>query len=206
LERFDGQAKPGRPKPLCGRPASFLQTWAGIESRNNVSGDSRSGRRWRRAGCGRSRGCWRSARFPAALDSQLEGTDRPCDRDQNPASHCSNEQRHRRRHPGRRHPARDLPGSHGRLRGHDHPLLHRTQIRDDTLRIHPALPDQLDEVALCSNYREQPIRIELSKTRLRLTLRYGGANPIKVLIEEHLQHSHPDKHEAFQSESSTERR
>jgi trehalose/maltose hydrolase-like predicted phosphorylase len=59
------------------------------------------------------------------------------------------------------------------------------EIRDDTLRIHPALPDQLDEVAFSINYREQPIRIELNRTRLRLALRPGDTNPIKVIIEGH---------------------
>ncbi|HSO91402.1 MAG TPA: glycosyl hydrolase family 65 protein [Arthrobacter sp.] len=59
------------------------------------------------------------------------------------------------------------------------------EIRNDILRIHPVLPDQLADVAFSINYREQPIRIELNKTRLRLTLRAGGANPINVIIEGH---------------------
>lgn len=45
------------------------------------------------------------------------------------------------------------------------------------------LPDQLADVAFSVDYREQPIRIELNKARLRLTLRADGAKPIKVIIE-----------------------
>lgn len=59
------------------------------------------------------------------------------------------------------------------------------EIRDDILRIHPALPDQLTDVTFSINYREQPIRIEINKTRLRLALRAGGAKPINVIIEGH---------------------
>lgn len=59
------------------------------------------------------------------------------------------------------------------------------EIRNDILRIHPVLPDQLADVAFSINYRDQPIRIELNKTRLRLALRAGGANPIDVIIEGH---------------------
>ncbi|MBE4716712.1 glycoside hydrolase family 65 protein [Pseudarthrobacter sp. AB1] len=59
------------------------------------------------------------------------------------------------------------------------------EIRDDILRLHPALPDQLTDVAFSINYREQPIRIEINKTRLRLALRAGGAKPINVIIEGH---------------------
>jgi len=58
------------------------------------------------------------------------------------------------------------------------------EIRNDILRIHPVLPDQLDDVAFSINYRDQPIRIELNKTSLRLALRAGGgAHPINVIIE-----------------------
>ena len=59
------------------------------------------------------------------------------------------------------------------------------EIRDDILRIHPTLPDQLTDLTFSINYREQIIRIEITKTRLRLTLRAGGTRRVNVIIEGH---------------------
>ncbi|HEX9227233.1 MAG TPA: glycosyl hydrolase family 65 protein, partial [Arthrobacter sp.] len=59
------------------------------------------------------------------------------------------------------------------------------EIRDDILRIHPVLPAQVSGVAFSIIYRDQPIRIELNSTSLRLALRAGGAEPINVLVEGH---------------------
>ena len=57
------------------------------------------------------------------------------------------------------------------------------EIRDDVLWLHPVLPAELDEVAFSINYRDQPIRLELTPTTLRLRLRAGGAAPIVVRVE-----------------------
>ncbi|HSP75567.1 MAG TPA: beta-phosphoglucomutase family hydrolase [Cryobacterium sp.] len=57
------------------------------------------------------------------------------------------------------------------------------EIRDDMLWLHPVLPKELAEVTFSINYREQPIRLELTPGNLRLQLRAGGATPIRVRIE-----------------------
>ena len=57
------------------------------------------------------------------------------------------------------------------------------EIRDDVLWLHPVLPAELDEVAFSINYRDQPIRLELTPATLRVRLRTGGAAPITVRVE-----------------------
>ena len=57
------------------------------------------------------------------------------------------------------------------------------EIREDMLWLHPVLPKELAEVTFSINYREQPIRLELTPGNLRLQLREGGATPIRVRIE-----------------------
>jgi trehalose/maltose hydrolase-like predicted phosphorylase len=57
------------------------------------------------------------------------------------------------------------------------------EIRDDMLWLHPVLPPELTKVVFAINYREQPIRLELTASNLRLQLSPGGATPIKVRIE-----------------------
>jgi len=57
------------------------------------------------------------------------------------------------------------------------------EIRDDMLWLHPVLPTQLDKIAFSINYREQPIRLEVTPGNLRLQLPSGGARPIRVRVE-----------------------
>jgi beta-phosphoglucomutase family hydrolase len=57
------------------------------------------------------------------------------------------------------------------------------EIRENMLWLHPVLPAELARVAFSINYREQPIRLELTASNLRLHLRAGGATPIRVRIE-----------------------
>ena len=57
------------------------------------------------------------------------------------------------------------------------------EIRADMLWLHPVLPRELAEVTFSINYREQPIRLELTPGNLRLQLRAGGATPIRVRVE-----------------------
>ncbi|MCY7288429.1 MAG: hypothetical protein LH624_09330 [Cryobacterium sp.] len=57
------------------------------------------------------------------------------------------------------------------------------EIRADMLWLHPVLPKELAEVTFSINYREQPIRLELTPGNLRLQLRAGGATPIRVRVE-----------------------
>ena len=57
------------------------------------------------------------------------------------------------------------------------------EIRNDMLWLHPVLPPELAGVAFTVSYREQPIRLELTATSLRLTLPAGGATPITVMVE-----------------------
>ncbi len=56
------------------------------------------------------------------------------------------------------------------------------EVRDDKLWLHPVLPEELTAVAFSIHYREHPIRLELSATRLRLRLR-GGVTPITVVVD-----------------------
>ncbi len=57
------------------------------------------------------------------------------------------------------------------------------EFRDNKLWLHPVLPAELTEVAFTINYREQPIRLELTAAKLRLHLHGGGATPITVKVE-----------------------
>ena len=57
------------------------------------------------------------------------------------------------------------------------------EIREDKLWLHPVLPAELAQVVFTINYREQPIRLEVTATTLRLSLHAGGAMPITVRVE-----------------------
>jgi trehalose/maltose hydrolase-like predicted phosphorylase len=57
------------------------------------------------------------------------------------------------------------------------------EIRDDKLWLHPVLPAELASVAFTINYREQPIRLEVTATNLRLHVRAGGSTSITVMVE-----------------------
>ncbi|MHB1173023.1 MAG: beta-phosphoglucomutase family hydrolase [Lacisediminihabitans sp.] len=57
------------------------------------------------------------------------------------------------------------------------------EIRDDMLWLHPVLPPELTEVSFTINYREQPIRLQLTPAGLRLHLQAAGASPIRVMVE-----------------------
>jgi trehalose/maltose hydrolase-like predicted phosphorylase len=57
------------------------------------------------------------------------------------------------------------------------------EFREDMLWLHPALPAELARVVFTINYREQPIRLEVTATTLRLRLHAGGATPIRVRVE-----------------------
>ena len=57
------------------------------------------------------------------------------------------------------------------------------EIREDMLWLHPVLPAELARVVFTINYREQPIRLEVTATTLRLRLHAGGATPIRVRVE-----------------------
>lgn len=57
------------------------------------------------------------------------------------------------------------------------------EIREDKLWLHPVLPAELAQVVFTINYREQPIRLEVTATTLSLRLHAGGATPITVRVE-----------------------
>lgn len=57
------------------------------------------------------------------------------------------------------------------------------EFRDDMLWLHPVLPAELAEVSFTINYREQPIRLTVTATTLRLHLSAGGASPIRIVVE-----------------------
>jgi HAD superfamily hydrolase (TIGR01509 family) len=57
------------------------------------------------------------------------------------------------------------------------------ETRDAVLRLHPELPDELTRAIFEIAYHGQPIRIELTPTRVRLSLHSGSHQPTKVCIE-----------------------
>jgi trehalose/maltose hydrolase-like predicted phosphorylase len=57
------------------------------------------------------------------------------------------------------------------------------EIRDDKLWLHPVLPTELAHVAFTISYREQPIRLEVTATNLRLHVRAGGSKSVTVMVE-----------------------
>ncbi|WP_281535510.1 glycoside hydrolase family 65 protein [Cryobacterium breve] len=57
------------------------------------------------------------------------------------------------------------------------------EIRDDILWLHPVLPAELGAFSFSINYRDHPIRLELTPTNLRVTLSTGGAPPIRVRVD-----------------------
>ena len=57
------------------------------------------------------------------------------------------------------------------------------EIRENMLWLHPVLPKELAEVTFAINYREQPIRLNLTPGNVRLQLQAGSAAPIRVRVE-----------------------
>jgi trehalose/maltose hydrolase-like predicted phosphorylase len=57
------------------------------------------------------------------------------------------------------------------------------EIRQDRLWLHPVLPPELGEVSFTIYYREQPIRLEVTRANVRLRLDPTGAAPITVVVE-----------------------
>jgi len=57
------------------------------------------------------------------------------------------------------------------------------EIRDDRLWLHPALPAELAGITFTINYREQPIRLEVTATNLRLHVYAGGGTSVTVMVE-----------------------
>ncbi|MBX0300489.1 beta-phosphoglucomutase family hydrolase [Cryobacterium sp. 1639] len=58
------------------------------------------------------------------------------------------------------------------------------ETRDDMLRIHPVLPRELPAASFQIRYRDQPVDIEITQTRLRLRLHDCSATPIRVCVED----------------------
>lgn len=56
------------------------------------------------------------------------------------------------------------------------------EIRENTLWLHPALPAEISEVSFKLNYREQSIRIELTRDRLRVHIDAGRRRRIRINI------------------------
>ena len=57
------------------------------------------------------------------------------------------------------------------------------EIRDDKLWLHPLLPAELAYIDFTINYREQPIRLEVTATNLRLHVRAGGTAAVTVMVD-----------------------
>jgi beta-phosphoglucomutase family hydrolase len=57
------------------------------------------------------------------------------------------------------------------------------EIRDDKLWLHPVLPAELAWATFTINYREQPIRLEVTASNLRLHVHAGGARTVTVMVE-----------------------
>lgn len=57
------------------------------------------------------------------------------------------------------------------------------EIRDDVLLLHPVLPAHVGRLGFSIHYRQQPVRIDVDTARVRLTLRAGRAQPIRVRVE-----------------------
>ena len=57
------------------------------------------------------------------------------------------------------------------------------ETRDAVLRLHPELPDELTRAVFEIAYQGQPIRIELTPTRIRLGLHSGSHQPTHVCVE-----------------------
>jgi len=57
------------------------------------------------------------------------------------------------------------------------------EIRNDMLWLHPVLPDEVGSVNFLVYYREQPIRLHLTRGTLRLQLLAGEAPPIRVRVD-----------------------
>jgi beta-phosphoglucomutase family hydrolase len=58
------------------------------------------------------------------------------------------------------------------------------ETRDDTLRLHPLLPDKLPAAAFQLRYRGQPIDVEITHDQVRLRLHPCSVNPVRVWVED----------------------
>jgi beta-phosphoglucomutase family hydrolase len=59
------------------------------------------------------------------------------------------------------------------------------EIRSDMLWLHPLMPLEVATIAFNFYYRSQEIRLELSHTRLRISVEGGGAPPVTVMVDGH---------------------
>jgi trehalose/maltose hydrolase-like predicted phosphorylase len=57
------------------------------------------------------------------------------------------------------------------------------EIRSDMLWLHPLMPPEIDSIAFGFTYRAQDIRLELTQTRLRITVEPSGAPPVIVMVD-----------------------
>ena len=57
------------------------------------------------------------------------------------------------------------------------------EVRSGMLWLHPLLPPEIDSIAFGFTYRSQDIRLELWKTRLRITVGLSSAPPVIVMVE-----------------------
>ena len=57
------------------------------------------------------------------------------------------------------------------------------EVRSDMLWLHPLLPPEINSIAFGFTYRSQDIRLELWKTRLRITVGLSSAPPVIVMVE-----------------------
>ncbi|GAD86410.1 beta-phosphoglucomutase family hydrolase [Nocardia asteroides NBRC 15531] len=58
------------------------------------------------------------------------------------------------------------------------------ETRDDTLRLHPVLPAELDSAEFTISYRGQPITVTVTHRRVVLRLHPSAASPIRVCVED----------------------
>ncbi|NEW43270.1 beta-phosphoglucomutase family hydrolase [Nocardia cyriacigeorgica] len=58
------------------------------------------------------------------------------------------------------------------------------ETRHNTLRLHPVLPTELNEVEFTVSYRGQPINVTITHTRITLRLQPSAAAPIRVHVED----------------------
>ena len=57
------------------------------------------------------------------------------------------------------------------------------EVRSDMLWLHPLLPPEINSIAFGFTYRSHDIRLELWKTRLRITVGLSSAPPVIVMVE-----------------------
>jgi HAD superfamily hydrolase (TIGR01509 family) len=59
------------------------------------------------------------------------------------------------------------------------------EIRSDMLWLNPLMPPEITWIAFGFTYRSQDIRLELSQTRLRITVELSSAPPVIVMVDGH---------------------